>query len=277
MVQSVSSLLMTPASLTAVANPTPPQNRTLQMMQSGLVSHLVSTYHPDQYNAVHNLLSRGMLPRATQVRLLPPQAVATQSMGTISQTIQPTPQLQPLPSTNQSGMSPRSQLTSLGQKYGVSQNSGESYHKFQKRVAKAILTYKAQQYGIPLHVAMGIAGNESNWTMWKDIDSNVVIQGRNVRDGVLKSTDWGVMQINDKAHPRAFPRAKTDMEYNIDYGLKYLSRQRSRIQGSLGLGLGDWDRTVASYNLGHNPKTERSLSIANRYVSHVKKRSAAYA
>lgn len=81
------------------------------------------------------------------------------------------------------------------------------------------------------------------------------------------------MQINDKAHPRAFPRAKQDLEYNVDYALSYLARQRERIQGSLNLGLGDWDRTVASYNLGHNPSTERALATAERYVSRVKERS----
>lgn len=160
------------------------------------------------------------------------------------------------------------QLKTLGQKYGVPYG-GESLDKYQKTVAEAIIAQKAVGYGVPLSVALGVAGNESGRKMWSNLDKGTVTQGKNIRDGVLLSTDWGVMQINDKAHAKAFPRAKYDMEYNIDYGLKFLARQRESIQGSLGLGFGDWDRTIASYNLGHNPQTTRSYQIANRYVSGV--------
>lgn len=169
---------------------------------------------------------------------------------------------------------PAAQLQALGQKYGVARQAGESLRQYESKVIKAIVRHKAREHGIPERIALGIAANESGFRMWKDTGSAEVLQGRNVRDGVLKSTDWGVMQINDKAHPRAFPRVQNDLEYNIDYGLSYLARQRSRIQGSLGLGLGDWDRTVASYNLGHDPKTARALSIAQRYVGKVTQRAA---
>lgn len=163
---------------------------------------------------------------------------------------------------------PADQLQTLGKKYGVPYQ-GQSLTTYQKTVAEAIIAAKAQSYGIPLNVAMGMAGNESGRKMWSNPDKGTVTQGKNIRDGVLLSTDWGVMQINDKAHVKAFPRAKYDMEYNIDYGLKFLARQRNSIQGSLGLGFGDWDRTIASYNLGHNPQTTRSYEIATRYVSGV--------
>lgn len=168
--------------------------------------------------------------------------------------------------------SPREQIMRLGQKYGVAYD-GSDLKKYQTKVIKTILKAKAQEYGIPEAIALGMAGNESGWKMWKNMDSGALIEGRNQREGKLLSTDWGVMQINDKAHPRAFPRAKQDLEYNIEYGLSYLARQRQKTQGNLGLGFGDWDRTIASYNLGHNPSTERAYQIAQNYVSHVKARS----
>jgi hypothetical protein len=184
--------------------------------------------------------------------------------------LRPTPTAAAAPATLPGislGNAPRQQLTALGQKYGVPFNG--NWNTFQKDIIHAIITHKAREHGVPIDIAKGIAGNESNWKMWTDLDKGTVIQGKNIRDGELKSTDWGVMQINDKAHARAFPRAKNDLEYNIEYGIQFLARQRQSIQGSLGLGLGDWDRTVASYNLGHNPRTEKSLQIATRYVSKV--------
>lgn len=180
-----------------------------------------------------------------------------------------------LPPIRVSGSS-RQQLMALGQKYGVAY-SGQDINRYQTQVIQAVIRQKAQSYGIPEHIALAIAKNESGIKMWKDIDRGTLVEGRNIRDGVLKSTDWGVMQINDKAHPRAFPRAREDLEYNIDYGLQYLARQRSKIQGSLNLGFGDWDRTIASYNLGHNPSTENAYAIAQRYVGHVHKQASSFA
>lgn len=184
--------------------------------------------------------------------------------------------LSPVMNASLSGQSPQQQLMSLGAKYGVP-FKGADLNRYQSEVIKAIVRVKARELGIPEHVALGIVGNESGWKMWKDVAAGTLIEGRNVRDGVLKSTDWGAMQINDKAHAKAFPRAKQDLEYNIDYGLRFLARQRQSIQGDLGLGLGDWDRTVASYNLGHDPSTQKSYQIASRYVGHVADRADQFA
>lgn len=172
------------------------------------------------------------------------------------------------------GASPAQQLASLGQKYGVSNSKGD-LNRYQSDVIKAVVTAKARQYGIPEQVALGISGNESGWKMWKNVATGELVQGRNVRDGELKSTDWGAMQINDKAHSKAFPRVKQDLEYNIDYALRFLARQRESIKGDLGHGFGDWDRTVASYNLGHNPSSNRDYQIASNYVGHVNDRAFA--
>ncbi|MGV3523701.1 MAG: transglycosylase SLT domain-containing protein [Candidatus Sericytochromatia bacterium] len=198
----------------------------------------------------------GGWPSRDQLRLAPPQQIFQARLPAL-----------------QFGLSsrPADQLASLGRKYGVPPHSDPA--RYQSEVIKAVIRVKAQQYGIPEHIALGISGNESGWKMWRDLNTGKPVEGQNKRDGQLLSTDWGAMQINDKAHPRAFPRAKQDLEYNVDYALSYLARQRERIQGSLNLGLGDWDRTVASYNLGHNPSTERALATAERYVSRVKERS----
>lgn len=170
--------------------------------------------------------------------------------------------------------SPLQQLQYLATKYQV-QSQGLSPEQLQTAVIQTILRVKAREYGIPESIALGLAGSESGWKMWSDLDKGIVIQGRNIREGILKSSDWGVMQINDKAHgsPAVFPRVKYDLEFNIDYGLRFLARQRRSIRGDLGLGLGDWDRTVASYNLGHDPRSARSLAIAQRYVSRVRAHS----
>ncbi|MFN8672860.1 MAG: transglycosylase SLT domain-containing protein [Candidatus Sericytochromatia bacterium] len=167
---------------------------------------------------------------------------------------------------------PVEQLNYLGKKYNVPFKG--NLDTFQSEIAKKILTVKAQEYGIPLEVALGVAKNESGLKMW---DSRGIAQGKTVAGRNETSTDWGVMQINDKAHAKAFPRAKYDMEYNIDYGLKFLANQRKNIKGNLGLGLGDWDRTIASYNLGHDPNSSRSYQIASKYVSNVARNSSYFA
>ena len=177
-----------------------------------------------------------------------------------------------LPEMDLGGASPVQQLQQLGLKYGVPFRGGDM-QAYQRQVIQTVITHKAREKGIPVEIALAIANNESGTKMWKNTSSAELVAGKNIRDGVLKSTDWGAMQINDKAHPRAFPRAKTDLEFNIDYGLSYLARQRTKVKGSLNLGFGDWDRTIASYNLGHSPQTERAHQIAQRYVGHVRKQA----
>lgn len=172
---------------------------------------------------------------------------------------------------NNSNLSPIEQLNKLATKYNIPFEG--DINKFQKRVIKALVMHKALEYGIPLNIALGISGNESSWSMWKDVSSGKLEQCKNICNGELKSSDWGAMQINDKAHSKAFPRAKFDLEYNVEYGLKFLANRRNKINGNMGLGFGDWDKTIASYNLGHTPSTNKDFEIANRYVSRVKEKS----
>lgn len=249
----------------------------------------------NRYSQVSSILAQGGYQVSQPVRMASPSVVQrqVQPQTTVSLTLQDPSKLfsahfsrpalrspAQIPAISSSFQlnldSPRQQLMSLGQKYGVPYTGGD-INNYQKNLIKTIIRFKAREHGIPEHIALGIAGNESGWKMWKNLDKGELVAGRNVRDGQLKSTDWGVMQINDKAHPRAFPRVKQDLEYNIEYGLSYLARQRNKVSGDLNLGLGDWDRTVASYNLGHNPKTERAYQIAARYVGHVSNRASQFA
>ncbi len=162
--------------------------------------------------------------------------------------------------------SPTEQIMDMGKKYQIPYTG--DIDSYQKRVVKAVIMHKALEYGVPMNVALGVAGNESGWKMWSNIQKGTLVNCKNPN-----STDWGAMQINDHAHTKAFPRAKNDLEYNIDYGMQFLSNRQNKIKGSLGLGFGEWDRTIASYNLGHNPKSTRDYEIANKYVSRVKNQS----
>ncbi|MFN8576709.1 MAG: transglycosylase SLT domain-containing protein [Candidatus Sericytochromatia bacterium] len=173
--------------------------------------------------------------------------------------------------TDNSSLTPIQQLTKLGQKYNIPFDP--DIKSFQKRVIKALVMHRAMEYGIPMNIALGISGNESSWSMWKDVKSGKLEQCKNMREGALKSSDWGAMQINDKAHSKAFPRVKNDLEYNVEYGLKFLANRHNKIKGDMGLGFGEWDRTIASYNLGHNPSSQRDYEIAQKYVSRVKQKS----
>ena len=168
--------------------------------------------------------------------------------------------------------SPTQQILDLGKKYNIPYK-GENINTYQSRVLKSVIMHKAMEHGIPMNVALGIAGNESGWKMWSDPNKGKLVEGKNIRNGSVSSTDWGAMQINDKAHPKAFPRAKYDLEYNIDYGLSFLANRSKKIQGDLNLGFGTWDRTIASYNLGHNPSDASDYEIAKKYVSRVKSNS----
>lgn len=174
-------------------------------------------------------------------------------------------------STDSSGTAPMEQLNRLARKYNIPYD--KDTQAYQKRIIKALVMHRAMEYGIPLNIALGISGNESSWTMWKDVNKGKLEQCKNVRNGVLSSSDWGAMQINDKAHAKAFPRVKNDLEYNVEYGLKFLASRHNKIKGSMNLGFGDWDRTIASYNLGHNPSSTRDYEIAQKYVSRVKQKS----
>lgn len=157
-------------------------------------------------------------------------------------------------------------LSAMAEKYGVTIPAGESVAQHQPAIVKAMVIAIAAKHDVPANVALGVSGHESGgWKMWKNVDKGLLVKGVN-----LSSVDWGVMQINDDAHPKAFPKAKKDIEYNIEYGIKFLAEQHKRFSGSLNLGFGDWDKTLAAYNLGHSP-SKIELPRAKQYIKGIKR------
>ncbi len=152
------------------------------------------------------------------------------------------------------------QLVQLASQHGLAQMHPDA---LQVRVIKAEVMARADRLGVPRSLALAVSGHESGgWKMWNQQVVSNTNQGDN---GHVQSTDWGVMQINDKAHPQAFPRASKDLAYNIEYGLNYLAELHKVYQGSLNQGFGDWDITLAAYNLGHAPSPDE-MPTAARYL-----------
>ena len=116
-----------------------------------------------------------------------------------------------------------------------------------------LLNRAADKYSISRSVFKAIALRESNWRMYNS--NGTTVSGHN-----STSTDWGIMQINDSAHPKAFPKAKSDIVYNIEYGAQYLSKQYRRY--------GNWYDAVAAYNAGSAIRKNNKY-INQKYVDFV--------
>ena len=122
-----------------------------------------------------------------------------------------------------------------------------------KSTIDELLNRAADKYNVSRSVLKAIALRESDWTMY-------TANGTPVKGSNSTSTDWGMMQINDKAHAGAFPKAKTDIVYNIEYGAKYLSKQYRRY--------GNWQDAVAAYNAG-SAIVKNGKYINQSYVNYV--------
>ncbi len=156
------------------------------------------------------------------------------------------------------------QLDILSQKYRAEALS-------ESTVIRASVLRLARRYRVPEEVALGISGHESGgWKMWQQSEQDYTsLENVNYAPtGQALSSDWGVMQINDQAHPQAFPRAREDMEYNIAFGMQLLATTHNHIRGSLNLGFGEWDRTIAAYHLGHAP-TPEEMAHTRKYISRI--------
>lgn len=151
-----------------------------------------------------------------------------------------------------------------------------SYHprrgKTQRELIQAVVRNQARLHKVPETVALGISGHESGgWKMWTNprTDQETLSNINYTPSGRVASTDWGVMQINDQAHPSAFPRARHDVAYNIAYGTDLLARTHAVYRGSLNLGFGIWDKTIAAYHLGHAPSAAEMPHI-RKYIKKIR-------
>lgn len=176
---------------------------------------------------------------------------------------------------NLSAYPPAQQLYLLGSKYPQENlQQADSSRKRQSDLIRSTVRQQAQLYAVPESVALGISGHESGgWTMWprvhKKLSKKALFNRNYARSGEIVSTDWGVMQINDVAHPQAFPRARHDVEYNIAFGMELLAKTHAVYQGDLNMGFGVWDTTIAAYHLGHAPRLEE-MAHARQYIQKIK-------
>ncbi|MCM3269588.1 C40 family peptidase [Paenibacillus elgii] len=108
------------------------------------------------------------------------------------------------------------------------------------------ITIKSKEMGLPTDIALAIAWTESKMTQFtKD---GQCYKGENKVDGKVVSTDWGIMQLNDKAWGDTydFDKIKKDWKYNIDCGLKVaLNRYKKALE------LGEENIPRATYS-GYN-------------------------
>jgi peptidoglycan hydrolase-like protein with peptidoglycan-binding domain len=74
--------------------------------------------------------------------------------------------------------------------------------------------------GLPEDIGFAIAWTESGMTQFNN-DGNTK-RNDNIVGGCIDSSDWGIMQINDKSWRKSYDieRIKTDWRYNIECGLK---------------------------------------------------------
>jgi hypothetical protein len=104
----------------------------------------------------------------------------------------------------------------------------------------------APKYNVPVEVALTIAHTESRFNP-KAVNRNT--------DG---STDRGCMQINGKAHPRAFAKQEDAFlaVINVDYGLRFLQQLYQET--------GDWRKAMRIYHSRTPAKQARYEGFLNK-------------
>lgn len=168
------------------------------------------------------------------------------------------------------------QLIELGNEVGLTRGSFKTISEFQQAVIKLIVVKLAKDTGlVPYPIAYGIAKKESNFQMWRDVQSNKLLL--NPSSGAT-----GVMQLIARWHPTEFPNAAQYVKSNILAGLKYLNKlHKETSQGGYGIygtfpgantQLGNWERTIGGYYQGQGGVNESRLnSVINPYIKYVAK------
>lgn len=132
---------------------------------------------------------------------------------------------------------------------------GQPRHNPSRQVLVAMIEKAADDHGIPRPILKAVAEHESSWRQFKSDGSTLTLHNPT-------STDWGIMQINDAAHPGYFPRAKTDIAYNLACGASYLASLYDRY--------GNWPDALAAYNAGSVRHSKKSHKYVNQsYVNTV--------
>jgi uncharacterized FlaG/YvyC family protein len=89
-----------------------------------------------------------------------------------------------------------------------------------RRAAIDYITKECERIGLPVKIGLAIAWTESRMKQYNK--SGKPLAGENKKDGKVLSTDWGLMQINDKQWKDTYDieRVKTDWQYNVRVGLE---------------------------------------------------------
>jgi cell wall-associated NlpC family hydrolase len=106
---------------------------------------------------------------------------------------------------------------------------------------------KCAEIGLPEDIGLAIVWTESR--MQQYFDNGDIYKGENRNEeGIVTSTDWGIMQINDKSWGSVhnFDKIKSDWKYGVDCGLSVaLDRYKKAVQ------LGEENIARATYS-GYN-------------------------
>lgn len=82
----------------------------------------------------------------------------------------------------------------------------------------------SEEKGVPTQLALATAWTES-WMTHYTTSGDIYHSHNKDKYGNITSTDWGIFQINDRWHPKAFEddiNVKNDWKTNVEYGIKQL-------------------------------------------------------
>jgi soluble lytic murein transglycosylase-like protein len=118
----------------------------------------------------------------------------------------------------------------------------------------AMVTQAAQQYGVPVNVALGIASHESGF--------NPTATHTNTNG----TTDYGVMQLNDTVLQTygLTPAQALDPQTNIDTSMKLLSSYLNKYNGNVDTALWAYASGAGTVAAGGQPN-----STASQFIDYV--------
>lgn len=108
---------------------------------------------------------------------------------------------------------------------------------------------ECKKKGLPTEIGLAIAWTESSMSQYNK--HGKALSGKNKRkDGTVSSTDWGIMQINDKAWGDRydFDRIRSDWKYNVSCGLDIALYSYKKVQHEENIPRA----TYCGYNSGSN-------------------------
>lgn len=122
-----------------------------------------------------------------------------------------------------------------------------------KPEVRSLVAAKANQYGVPPNIALGIAAHESGF--------NDQAVNRNNPNG---TSDWGVMQLNDTTVQTMGVSNPLDAEQNVDAGVRLLASLLGRYSGDVYNALWAYASGPGNVGPGKTPNT-----IAKNFIAYV--------